>query len=195
MSAASTSGLRLRRVDRRLILGVILIALAATFVVAASARWGRHQGGPLEARSHVTLRFPLPDGEALTWGMDLPRNPTSTEVTLEAIEPVGARGVEVIGTAASYPVLRADGMCVSIGLVRGFPPAGVQTLEVRGAPVPAAGPPGPPRCGDQPPAVLIGVRRAPAAPTGTIDALRLLYVADGTHYEVLLPYSLELTRP
>lgn len=178
-----------------MILGVILIALAATFVVAATSRWGRHQGGPLETAvqrtSHITARFPLPDGEALTWGMDLPRNPTSTEVTLEAIEPVGARGVEIIGTAASYPVLRPNGVCVSIGLVTGFPPAGVQTLEVRGAPWPAAGPP---RCGDQP-IVVIGVRRAPAAPTGTIDALRLLYVADGTHYEVLLPFSLEVRQP
>lgn len=179
----------------RVILGIILIALAATVMVAMSGRWDRHQTGPLDAAiqhtSHVTLRFPLADGEALTWGMDLPRNPTSTEVTLEAIEPVGARGVEVIGTAASYPVLRPNGMCVSIGLVTGFPPAGVQTLEVRGAPWPAVASP---RCGDQP-IVVIGVRRAADSPTGTIDALCLRYTADGTQYEILLPFSLELTRP
>ena len=185
----------LARGDHRLAAVTILLAFVIIVMVAANAGWALHPGGPLQSviqnTSQVTLRYPIGDGEALTWGMALPRNPTLTEMTIWSVEPVGIHGVEVLGVLLSYPVLKPNGMCASIGLVTGFPPAATPTREVRGAVLPTTDRM---TCEDQP-TVFVGVRRMTHSLDGTVDAMRLLYMQQGTRYEVILPFRLEVTQP
>jgi hypothetical protein len=183
-------------VNRRVFVAGVLVAavaVAVAVVATATAVSRPQQGGPLpNPSSHVTTAFPLADGQALTWGMDLPLNPTATDMQVKSIEPVGARGVDVLGIVLSDRRPEGDGRCVSIGLVAGFPPSGTVTREVRGAVLPAAdtGVPCP-----RTPTVLIGVRRSPDSAVGRIDALRMRYEHLGTTYEIVFPFSLDVERP
>lgn len=179
------------------LIGLVLIVAAAAAVAANTLR-GPRQDGPLQLPlgTRVTARFPLPSDEVLTWGMDLPWDPSNRlpeDIRIESIEPVGARGLEVLGLVLNNAVLRPDGTCLSYGIRTGraFPPPEVPTRAVKGDVLAAAV--------DQPcvnhPSVLVGVRRPADSALGVIDALRMLYQYRGTTYELVLPFTLEVRPP
>lgn len=120
-------------------------------------------------------------GEAFTWAMPLPDNPTTNEIVIESVTPDGVEGLEVLGVMASE-----DG-CVISTISVGFPPADVSVRDVRGATL--RGPSEP--CALQ---SLVGVQRI-ASPLGFINGLRIRYRHAGSAYEVVLPWSLEVKDP
>jgi hypothetical protein len=178
-------------VNRRFLIAGLVLAFAATGVVAANALRGPRDNGPIESRSRVNTSLALADDELLTWGMDLPLNPTQTDIKIRSLEPVGAIGVDVVGIAVDYPVLR-DGVCWSTGVQRGsYPPPGIQTMEAKGAVLPAASTR---TCGTHP-EMLVGVRRSRDSGAGRIEAMRMVYDLGGNAYELVIPYSLDVRRP
>lgn len=181
--------------SRRVFLGVLLILLAVTAVVAANALRGPRGDGPVRTNSRFSVTFPLAYDQIFVWGTALPPNPSQTDVRITSIEPVGTSGLEILGVVVDFPVLRPDGICLTYGdqTAPSFPPPGVPTRDVNGTVLPTVdrerG-----TCGSHP-EVLVGVRRLPNASAGRIDALRMLYVHEGITYELVMPYSFDACRP
>lgn len=188
-----------RRVPRKsVVVTGSLLALAVAVAVTAIALRGPRSDGPLQLPpgTHVTIGYALPDDVVFIWGMDLPWDPSNgvpEGIRIDSIDPVGVRGVEVLGLVLNNAVLRADGSCLSYGArpAPTFPPNDVPTRQVRGAVLSAADES---PCVDHP-SVLVGVRRSPDSAVGVIEALRIRYEYQGTAYELLLPYTLEVRRP
>jgi hypothetical protein len=180
--------------DRRLVAGALLIALAVIAVIAAYPL-GPWRDGPVKNASHITITFPLPGDQIFVWGMALPPNPTQSEIRVTSIEPVGVAGLEVLGAVIDYPVRQPDGICLMYGdqTAPSFPPSGITTRPVKGTVLARAEPTGG-TCGIQP-EVLVGIRRPPDSAAGRIDALRMVYEHDGRTYELLVTYSLDICRP
>jgi hypothetical protein len=180
--------------SRRVLAGGLLVALAAIAVVGASSLRGLRQDGPVQTNSRVNVTYPLAD-EVFVWGTALPLNPTQTDARITSIEPVGARGLGILGVVVDFPVRRPDGTCLMYGVrpAPSFPPPGIPTQDPNGTTLPTEdserG-----TCGTHP-EVLVGVRRLPNASAGRIDALRMVYVHEGTTYELVMPYSFDACRP
>jgi hypothetical protein len=181
--------------NRRVLVGGLLVLLASTAVVAANALRGPRQDGPVRTNSRVNIKFPLAYDQIFVWGMALPGNPTQTDALITSIEPVGTRGLEIVGVVVDFPVLRPDGICLMYGdqTAPSFPPPGVATRAVNGT-VLVTDDRERGTCGSHP-EVLVGVRRLPDSSAGRIDALRVVYVHEGTTYELVMPYSFDVCRP
>jgi hypothetical protein len=179
---------------RRVLVVGLMLGLTATAIVTANALRGPRQDGPLQTNSRVNIKFPLADDEVFVWGMDLPfyGDPSVGDIQIDSIEPVGTRGLEMLGLVLNNAVLQADGVCLSYGTrtVARFPPPEVPTREVRGALLSAAGGK---VCANHP-SVLVGVRRLPGSSDGRVEAMRMLYRHRGTAYELVMPYSLDICR-
>lgn len=169
----------------------VLAAAVALIVVAVVAGkiWldGKTSSGPLTITGKATWGIPLEDGQTATWGMPLPE--LDQPATLQAVEPLGVNGIDVLGvTACVGSTLQSDGSHLHCAPnAYGWPPAGVSTQPIAGTAF-ASNP-------SDTPGVLIGVRRTSNGRTGTIGSLRITYVVDGRTYVAVEPWSLELTLP
>jgi len=114
------------------------------------------------------------------------------DIRIESVEPVGTRGLEVLGLVLNNSVLQPDGTCLSYGdrPAASFPPPEVPTREVNGAVLSAANG----RTCTNDPSVLVGVRRPRDSSAGRIEALRMVYRHHGVTYELVMPYSLDICR-
>ena len=163
----------------------VLVVIAAVVLVgiAAIRLAGDRSPGPLQPNSKSTVEFPLDAAQQATWGSPFPPNPTDSDIVIRSIEPIGVSGLDILGMVASG----AGAMGVVNAL--GFPPQGVPTQPVQGTILAPAT--GVSIQGD----ALVGVRLAAGATEGHIDGLRVRYVANGTDYEVDLPYALHIQSP
>jgi hypothetical protein len=179
---------------RRLLLGGALIAGTVIVIVAVNALRGPRQDGPLKTNSIFGVSYPLADDEVFIWGTNLPwyGDAAVGDIRIDSIEPVGARGIEVLGLVLNNSVPQPDGVCLSYGnrVAAGFPPPDVPTRAVSGAVLSAAGGK---TCSNLP-SVLVGVRWLPNSSAGRIDALRMLYRNEDVVYELVMPYSLDVCR-
>ena len=123
----------------------------------------------------------LAPGRTGTWAMPLPWNETGADVAIESVDALNLQGLTVLGIKASYPG-PADG----IVFADGYPPVGVPSEPIENATMYVVGSE---RATLQ---LLIGVHRAGIAP-GTIEALRIRYMAGGTRYETVFPWTLKAT--
>jgi len=182
--------LEARRVTQRVLVSAVVVAAVVVGFVAANALSGPRQDGPLRTNSTFNVSFPLAGDEVFVWGTNLPwdGDPAVGDIRIDSIEPVGTRGVEVLGLVLNNSVLQPDGICLSYGnrVAVSFPPPEVPTREVSGAVLSAAAGKA---CASQP-SVLVGVRQSANSSTGRIDALRMLYHHRGTAYELVMPYGL-----
>jgi hypothetical protein len=121
--------------------------------------------------------------------MPLPGRPGETFV-LQVIEPLGVEGLDVLGVS----VCRWSGVpdeegiyndCAPIASLT-WPPAGTTLLPVDGTVLAGESPFVP---------VVIGVERHAGATVARIDAIRIVYTANGTTYEVTEPWALNLVDP
>jgi hypothetical protein len=157
-------------------------ALVVTLGVGGVLVTAPRRDGPLVAPSAISVEFELAAGRAGTWGVVLPANPTASSITIESIELVDARGLELIGMLISDP--DRDG---GIGTLDVYPPPGIHARPVEGAVLPQVG------SGDPHRQLLIGCRLT-GTDAGSVEALRVLYRHAGTRYEVELAYGLRV-RP
>jgi len=183
------------QMNLRFLVGAVLVVFAVTLAVAANTLLGPGRDGPLSTQSRVSFTSPpLAVGQAFSWSSYLPGNPTAADIRIEAIEPVGVRGLEVLGVVLGYPELRPDdGYCLAPGMEPGFPPTHSlksEPREVKGSTLPTKDKW---TCGNHPSAI-VGVRLLPDSAGGAIDALRVLYWHNGALYEVVMPYSLKIPR-
>ena len=180
---------------RRVLISVFALVFAATVVVAVNALRGPRQDGPLQTtNSRFNVRAPLAPEQILVWGRDLPWDPAVGDIRIASIEPVGTRGLEVLGLVLNNSVLQADGTCLAYAGARyafSFPPPGIPTREVEGAVLEAAHG----KTCISHTSVLVGVRRPPDSSAGRIDALRMLYVHEGSTYELVMLHSLDVCPP
>lgn len=166
-----------RRLPRSVL---VLIAAILTLGIGATVTSGNRLHGPLPP-SGAGVEFSLAPDQSGTWGMPLPPNPTDRDIVVRSIEPIDPEGLTILGMAMAHPGVAATGAVA-------FPPAGVATFPVEGSVIS-------PRGGATPNlAVLIGVQLAEGSESGSIRGLRLVYVVGVRQYEVLLAYSLEITR-
>jgi hypothetical protein len=147
--------------------------------------------GPLVQTIKTTTGLPFPANRDGSFGIWLPRNPTTTLITIDRVEVVGGRGLTILGVMACLP----DPPYVGIGTAYGFPPTG------EGAP---AGSPGclltplqgltMPPVGDATPdrQILIGFRLDGESEAGTIDGLLVTYTAGTNTYQCFLPNALHV---
>jgi hypothetical protein len=170
---------------------VLLLAFAATVLVAANALGAPRADGPLRSVSSVRVTAPVADGDVVRWDTALPWNPTETEIHLKSVDLVGIRDVEVVGIVASYPTLQPGGVCLSAGNLIGFPPPGRNTEQIDGVALPAAAR----RTCTNYPTIVVGLRRQSGVPRGGVDAIRVRYEYQGTTYELLLQSSFEAHTP
>lgn len=169
------------RLQRRLLAASLSVgALAAILAIVASAPMASRQDGPIRYDGSAGVTWAVARDQPFTWTMPLPPNPTSEDIYLRSIEPVGTKALELLGVLVAYG-------CGLPTTDFGFPPPGVTISPVDGAILPANGDP----C-DTPTAV-IGLRRDQSATSGVIEGLRMRYESDGTAYETIL--ALHLLAP
>jgi hypothetical protein len=180
--------------NRRVLLGAVLAAIAVVVVAAAIVLRGPRHDGPLTTTSAVNISYALADDEVFVWGTNLPWRGDAAvgDIRIDSIEPIGTRGLEVLGLVLNNSVLQPDGSCFSYGdrPAASFPPPDLPTREVSGALLSAADGK---RCSNDP-SVLVGVRWLPNSSAGRIEALRMLYHHQGIAYELVMPYSLDICR-
>lgn len=174
--------------------GAVAIAFGALLVGLAMRQFlvggGLPADGPYPRTDPAGVDFELVPGASATWGLGLPGS-TRGPVVLQAIEPLGVEGIDVLGVAVCHwsGVPDAEGIyndCAPIAS-RTWPPAGATLVDVAGTVV---------EPGNRPfVSAVIGVRRQPTAVESRIAAIRIVYVADGTTYEVVEPWSLGLVDP
>jgi hypothetical protein len=167
--------------------GLLVLALSAAILavgIAAIALSGSPDAGPLQPSSTTTVELPLAADEAGTWGVDLPLNPTPSDIIIKSVEPIDPQGLAILGMTMTNP--RVAGGVVA---VPGYPPPGLATFPIEGSVLSPSG-------GTSPELeVLIGVQLAQGSKRGTIQGLRVRYAIDRREYEVVLPYSLSLVLP
>ena len=159
--------------------GLVLIAVILVVGIAAIKKPSIRQDGPLQPNSTTTLEFPLAVNEAATWGIDLPENPTDSDIIISSAELVDPVGLSILGVTMNRP--NTGGIVNAYG----YPPAGMEVVPVEGSTLPAGGHI----------QVLVGIQRPDGSKEGTIKGLRVRYIAAGQRYEVLLPYSLRIVSP
>lgn len=158
----------------------VISALLITLVFAIA--FGSRPPGPWTSNAEFTVTLPLATGTTATWGTVIPENPTQQTITVEAIEPVNAHGLQIVGIGVDDPAI--DG---GIGTAEGFPPAGAAIRDIPGTVLaPGTGGGGPYL------QVLIGIRLAGSA-DGSIDGLRVRYRISDTVYETVLPLGLRVS--
>jgi hypothetical protein len=166
--------------------GLLVLALSAAVLVcvAAIALSGGPDAGPLQPSSTTTVETPLAADEAGTWGVDLPLNPTRSDIIIKSVEPIDPQGLSILGMTMTNP--RVAGGVVA---VPGYPPPGLATFPIEGSVLS-------PSDGTTPELeVLVGVQLAQGSKRGTIQGLRVRYAIDRREYEVVLPYSFSLVLP
>jgi len=167
-------------------LRVLVVGLAAVSVAGLVALAGPFLGlrpeGPLGPYGGAGVIWRAGINEVFTWAMPLPDNPTTADIRIDSIAPVGTEGLEVLGVLVSY-----DG-CGILSISNDFPPPGVSTADPEGARLEATSEP----CALH---VLIGVRRVQGSESGMIDGLRMGYRTEGHAYELLLPWRLDVPDP
>jgi hypothetical protein len=163
--------------------GGFAVLAAVIFLTQSSYR----TDGPWQTGSQTQVEFPSDDGQTVTWGMPLPRNPTITPITVISVDPVNVTGLVVVGDGIS----KIDQVTGSGSIVNGpvWPPAGT-TVEQPGAVIlPVVG------SGGYDLQVLFGVRRQTASAAGTIGGIRVRYRIGSDTYEVVFPWGLKLDPP
>lgn len=168
---------------RALGVGLVVGALVAVVVAAASGYFSPRSGGPLGGWNGAGVTYRAAVGETLSWAMPLPDNATTTDVVIDSIAPVGVDGFDVLGVLVS-----TDGCDVVSTLATAFPPPGVSTVAPQGAILGALSEP----CALH---VLFGVRRSQASAPGKIMGIRIQYHFGGASYEDVLPWTLEVKEP
>jgi hypothetical protein len=171
--------------SRRVGLAVLaLIAAILAVGIAAISLSGGRDAGPLQPSSITTVETPLAADQVGTWGVDLPPNPTRSDIIIKSVEPIDPQGLTILGMTMTNP--RVAGGVVA---VPGYPPPGLATFPIEGSVVS-------PSSGTSPDLeVLIGVQLADGSQRGTIEGLRVRYAVDGREYQVDLPYSFTLVPP
>jgi hypothetical protein len=159
--------------------------------VAANALGAPRYDGPLQGGAGFHVSMPSEDGELLRWDVGLPYNKGQTDIRLRSVELVNPHGLEIAGIVLSYPVQEVNGVCLSAGNGRGFPPPGTRTDQISGIVLPRAAT----RTCENYPTIVVGLRRPSDASKGGVDAVRVRYEYDGTTYEVTLQSSVDLHRP
>ncbi len=172
-----------RTARRILVVGLPVFALAALVYGVASAQKTYRLDGPIQASGEAGVEAPLGAGETGTWAMPLPFNETAADIEIESVEPINPQGLTIFGVKASYP-----GPSDGIVFVPGYPPEGVPSEPIEHAKLYVFG------SSREILQLLIGVQRTAAAP-GTIDGLRVRYVAGGERYETTFPWTLKATDP
>jgi hypothetical protein len=167
---------------RVLATGLVVIALVAVVLAAASGYFGYRRGGPIGVSDAAGVIWRASPGESFTWAMPLPDNPTASKIEIVSIAPDGVKGLEVLGALAS------EQGCAIPSISLGYPPPDVSTRDPSGAVI---GPLSKP-CAVQ---TIVGVRRASGDAPGMIEGLRIRYRVDGIGYEDVLPWSLEVKDP
>ena len=161
----------------------LAIAAVAVVAVAASGYIVPRSGGPFGGLNRAGVIYQAAVGEPISWAMPLPDNPTTTEVVIDSIAPVGVDGLDVLGVLVS-----PDGCEGVPTLAKAFPPPGVSTVAPQGVILGALSKP----CALH---VLIGVHRSKESANGTIAGIRIRYHAGWVSYEDLLPWALEIKDP
>ena len=156
--------------------GLVLIAAILVVGIAANTKPGDRYDGPLRANSTTNIEFGLRSDETASWGVDLPDNPTDSDITFVSAELVDPVGLSILGVTMNRP--NAGG----IASVYGYPPDGVEVFPVEGSILPARG-----RI-----QVIVGVQLPEGNAEGTIEGVRVTYLIAGRTYEVMLPYSLRI---
>ena len=166
---------------RRLVVAVLVAAVALTAVVAAvvSATRGDHVGGPLAATSRVLVEQRVEPGQDWTWGMPINSGSTQGETRIDEIEAVGVDGIKILGVSVTRDP--------SVTTALGYPPAGYRVVRPNGVLVP--------KLSAGPFTILFGVRLAAGTDVGTIDGIRLSYHVGNDGYRTVLPWSLRLHTP
>lgn len=166
-------------------LGLALVALTAVLgaMVSEGVVWGYRQDGPIRYEGAAGVRAPVAAGTTFSWTMGLGQNPTSDDVAIEAIDPVGVTGLEVLGTGIAYG-------CGLPTVATGYPPAGMMVHRAEGTILPARY-----LACEEIPTAVIGLRRPTGAAPGAIDGLRLRYVSGGIRYETVLAWRFETKEP
>lgn len=174
-----------QKARRRVGLSALVLSAAILSVgIAAIALSGGRDAGPLQPSSITTVEFPLAADKVGTWGVDLPPNPTRSDIVVRSAEPMDPQGLTILGMTMINPDVTGG-----VVAVLGYPPPGVATFPIEGSVLSPSG-------GTSPELeVLIGVQLAEGSERGTIQGLRVRYAVDGREYEVDLPYSFSLVLP
>jgi hypothetical protein len=162
--------------------GLAVAALVVALVAAATGYFGYRHGGPFGGWNGAGVTWRAAIGETVSWAMPLPDNPTTTDILIDSIAPVGVDGLEVLG------VLVSTQGCEVPTIATAFPPPGVSTADPQGARLAALSKP----CALH---ALFGVRRSQAGAPGKIQGLRIRYHFGGASYEDLLPWTLDVREP
>ncbi len=164
---------------RTRLLGLLVLGLIAVILVVGIAvitKPSIRQDGPLRTNSTTNVEFGLRSDETASWGVDLPANPTDSDITFASAELVDPVGLSILGVTMNRP--NTGGIANAYG----YPPAGMEVFPVEGSTVPAGG--------DI--QVVVGVQLPEGNAEGTIEGVRVTYVAAGQTYEIMLPYSLRI---
>ena len=172
-----------RTARRMLVVGLPVLALAALVYGVASAQKTYRLDGPIQPTGGAGVEAPLEAGSIGTWAMPLPFNETGADIEIESVEPIDPQGLTILGVRASYP-----GPSDGIMFAPGYPPEGVPSEPIENAKLYVRG------SSREILQLLIGVQRSSAEP-GTIDALRVRYVAGGERFETTFPWTLKVTDP
>lgn len=156
--------------------GLVLIAVILVVGIAAITKPSIRQDGPLRTNSTTNVEFGLRSDETASWGVDLPANPTDADITFVSAELVDPVGLSILGVTMNRP--NTGGIANAYG----YPPAGMEVFPVEGSTLPARGMI----------QVVVGVQLPEGNAEGTIEGVRVTYVAAGQTYEVMLPYSLRI---
>jgi hypothetical protein len=158
-------------------IGLVSVAAILGLGVAAITIPSVRHDGPLQPNATTNLEFSLAPGQTASWGVDVPTNPTASEIVFRSAELVEPAGFSILGVAMNRP---NTGSIVS---VYGYPPAGFPVVPVEGSTLPAGGSV----------MVVVGVQLADGVTEGTIRGVRVRYATGGQEYEVMLEYRLRIT--
>lgn len=156
--------------------GLVLVAAILVVGIAAITKPADRHNGPLRTNSTTNIEFGLKPDETASWGVDLPPNPTDSDITFVSAELVDPVGLSILGVTMN----RSN--TGGIANAYGYPPAGIEVFPVEGSTLPARGMI----------QVIVGVQLPEGNAEGTIKGVRVTYVVAGQTYELLLPYSLRI---
>lgn len=172
------------RTARRIVLvGLPVFALAALIYGAASVQQTYRLDGPIQPTGGAGVEALLGADMIGTWAMPLPFNETAADIEIESVDAVNPQGLTILGVKSSYP-----GPMDGIMFGHGYPPDEVRSEPIENAKLYIRG------SSREILQLLIGVQRSSAEP-GTIDALRVRYVAGGERFETTFPWTLKVTDP
>ena len=159
-------------------LALVAIAFVAGLVIITMP--AVRTDGPLQVNSRTNVEYAMRVDETITWGVDLPENPTDSDITILSAELVEPVGLSIVG----FGMTRTDDWG-GVAAVYGYPPTGAELISIENSMLAAGG-----RV-----QFLVGVQRPEATALGTIAGVLVRYAWHGQTYELLLPYSLTINRP